>query len=226
MWWPKTDREKFHVTLAVFVCALSMFGFLAWRMMWRDQIEFTKLPLAYKLTQKRATSLTPLQMSGSEPLMYTDADNTEMDQFVPPRLIDILGSMKQDAHAYNFSGICAMHYNIPVSICYMPRYGREKDVVMFNLVMIGFSVNKTISNEYSMLCSRGQTPYGAERFKWVWIEFWDINGERGVLKVDGMMGRVIQHMAWLNKGVLVCDEWSLQAQADVLFELTNFQANQ
>ena len=167
MWWPSTDRQKFHCTLALAVCVVAVLAAFAWQTLAGDRIPFTKLPLAYKMTQKRAIHLSPLQMNGSEPLMYTDSDIGDggATRYVPPRLADILGSMKHDARAEDMPGICAMNYNLPISACYMPYYGRERDVVMFNLKMIGFSSDSTTGDEFSLLCDRGKTAHGAERFK-------------------------------------------------------------
>ena len=226
MWWPHTDREKLHVALSLFAGVAALLCVALWRPLLGGEHElYTKLPLAYKLTQKRAINLTPLQMNGSEPLMLSDADGGDGGavRYVPPRLVDIVNSMKHDAHTEGLSGVCAMNYNLPVSACFMPWYGRERDVVMFNLKMIGFSSENYMGDEWSLLCDRGNTAYGAERFKWVWIEFWDMSAERNILKVDGNLGRVIQQMAWLNQGVTVCDNWSLQRQADVLFDVSRFQ---
>lgn len=182
---------------------------------------FRKLPLAYKLTQKRAIQLTRDQMNGTQPLQELELDIGQQLplQFEPPTLRDIVLSMQEDATTRHFDGVCAMNYNIPVSVCFMPVLGSERNLVMYNLNTTGHSKGVTQAEETSMLCDQGLTKYGYERFKFVWVEFVDQNLEHHFLKLEGRMTRVVQHMAWLNRGVTVCDPLSAQQQADILFQV-------
>ena len=184
---------------------------------------FHKLPLAYKLTQKKAIDLSVAQMNGTEPLQRLEIDTglPVAEQFEPPTLSDIVLSMQEDCTTRRYDGVCAMNYNIPVSVCFMPALGSERHLVMYNLKMAGYSRNVTQADETSLLCDKGQTNYGYERFKFVWIEFWDQNLDYHYMKMGGRMGRVVQHLAWLNRGVTVCDPMSAQQQANVLFQVMN-----
>lgn len=222
---PATDREKFQALVAALAVLIAVLVAFLWASHGGTTTSFVKLPLAYKLTQKRAVLLTTLQMNGSVPLMMSDVvdDSSSSSQhYEPPRLVDVIESMRHDAHREQLDGLCAMNYNLPLSVCYLPRFGGERDVLMFNLRMIGFSADALMGDEYSLLCDRGKTPYGAERFQFVWIEFYDRDAGRNFLRVEGHLGRVIQHLAWLNLGTTVCDGMSMQRQADILYELTRF----
>lgn len=184
---------------------------------------FHKLPLAYKLTQKKAIELTVPQMNGTDALQRLELDTglPVAERFEPPTLSDIVLSMQEDCETRRYDGVCAMNYNIPVSVCFMPALGSERNLVMYNLKMSGYSRNVTQADETSLLCDRGETKYGYERFKFVWIEFWDQHLDYHYIKLGGRMGRVVQHLAWLNRGVTVCDPMSAQQQANVLFQVMN-----
>lgn len=218
-----TDRQKFHLVLIALVGLVAvLIGFLrGWS--YSDHAH-VKLRLSYKLTQARAIDLSPAQINGTVPLMVLDGAAGDGAYYAPPTLGDLLYSMQHDARQSGLDGVCAMNYNQPVSVCYMPQLGRERDVVMYNLRMIGFSAGKYMGDEYSLLCDEGRTAHGVERFRSVWIEYNDASGERNMLYIGGRMGRVVQHMAWLNRGVTVCDEMSLQKQADIMYELTLFES--
>lgn len=217
------DRKFYCILLASAAVVL----FIAVKMQSSTQIVFNKQLLTYKLTQVRAIELTIDQMNGTEPLMRRDRDSYIRDgpQTESPELKDIVLSMKYDAKKYGYDGICAMNYNIPVSACFVPRLGNEHDVVLYNLNMVGFSKDTTISGERSLLCDRGEVEYGVSYFDYAWIEFYDETLKLNYVKVYGKMGRTLQSMAWLNKGVTVCSEMSAQKQADILFQVAGYDRN-
>lgn len=214
------QKNSALVALLVAMVAILIFVLVQPR---RSHESFRKLPLSYELTKAKAIELTLDQMNGTQPLqrLELNAGRTMTEQFEPPTLRDIVLSMKEDANRYNFDGICAMNYNIAVSVCLMPVLGSERNLVMYNLRMVGYSKNSTNADETSLLCDRGKTAYGCDRFKQVWIEFWDQNLEYQFLKLTDRMTRAVQHMAWLNQGYTVCDKLSAQKQADILFAVMN-----
>lgn len=208
------SQRKFHILVAVVAFAVALLA-ISWI---RTPRPFRLLRLATKLTQDRAIQLTIYQMNGTDPLQTIDENEDAVGaRYEAPTIHDIIMSMKYHAKKQEFDGICAMNYNVPVSVCYMPKLGNEQDLVMFNLKMFGFSENTTISTEYSLLCDRGETGYGHERFAFAWFEWYDENYERNFLKVYGRLSRVMQSMSWLNLGVTVCDQWSAQQQVQQLY---------
>lgn len=219
------DNRKFYCV--VLMCSAIVLLIALKYSSTTTHVVFNKQPLTYKLTQVRAIELTIDQMNGTESLMKRDRDSYIRDgpQIESPELRDIILSMKYDAVKYGYNGICAMHYNIPVSVCFVPRLGNEHDVVLYNLNMVGFSKDTTISGERSSLCDQGEIEYGVSYFDYAWVEFYDENLKLNYLKVYGKFGRVIQSMAWLNKGVTACSQMSAQKQADVLFQVAGYDRN-
>lgn len=214
-----TPSQKNGALVALIVALVAVLIFT----LMQPRQSFHKLPLSYELTMDKAMDLTLEQMNGTQPLqrLELNAGRATTEQFVPPTLRDIVLSMKEDAKHYKFDGICAMNYNIPVSVCMLPVFGSERNLVMYNLRMMGYSKNSSNAGETSLLCDRGRTKYGCDRFKFVWIEFWDEDLEFQFIKVADRMTRVVQHMAWLNQGYTVCDKLSAQKQADILFTVTS-----
>lgn len=193
--------------------------------------DYHKLKLAYKLTQKEAVSLSVGQMRGDVSLMreqqsFADEDEeggTRAKKFVSITTDDLLRNMKRDVAKHDLDGICAMNYNIPVSMCYMPRLGAERDLVLYNLRMIGFSNDTHVARQYDFFCDHGGTEYGHDRFDEVWFEWYNTRGKLVWMCVSQHYAIVMQSLAWLNQGVLVCDRWSKQRQADAIFDMINYR---
>lgn len=185
---------------------------------------FRKLPMAYQLTQTRAVLLNKNQINGTQPLARLDDDMSTNLKYEPPTLRDIVLSMAEDYEASvkegdPYTGLSAMHYNVPVSVCYIPKMGGEHGVLMFNLDIIGYGADWGEADEWSNFCQRGQVAYGVTRFVGVWIEYHDIYGRRVFLWQEGAIGRTLQQLYWLHRGVLICSEWTLQKQADAIFQI-------
>lgn len=187
---------------------------------------FRKLPMAYELTQGKAVLLNRYQINGTQPLARVD-DNMATDvKYEPPTLRDIVLSMAEDYERSvredaAFTGLSAMHYNVPVSVCYIPQMGSESGVLMFNLDIVGYTPDYGEAQEWSNFCQRGQQPYGVTRFLGVWVEYTDAAGRRVLFWAEDMLGRTLQHLYWLNRGVLPCSQWSPQKQADALYQIRN-----
>ena len=211
---------RLNTTYFIGGALIALVGVLAWMAMQPTTPPFRKLLMASRLTQKRAIDLSFSQMKGIEPLQEPELEIGDKHGrvFEPPNLRDIIESMKEDYRKHKYDGICAMNYNVPVSVCYLPVLGSERDLVLFNLKICGYSQNTTVAGERSILCDEGKTLFGCDRFNFVWVEFWDGNLEYQYLKVPGRMGRVMQNLAWLNRGVTICDPLSSQEQANILFD--------
>lgn len=215
------------ITIAVALLAVAGAGYLWAR--GPSVVSFRKLPLAYELTNRRAYRLTRAQMNGSEPLQRREEENGMPlpAEFELPTLRDIILSMQEDARTRKLDGICAMNYNIPVPVCYMPALYDERNLTLFNLKIVGFSEvaddRNVVGRETSMLCNRGESEYGVPRYKFVWVEFWDQLYRYHYLPVHGRMSRVVQHLAWLNEGYTICDPLSnsVDAMSEMLVMLIN-----
>lgn len=219
------------ITIAVAVLAIAGSGYM-W-MRGPSVVSFRKLPLAYELTNRKAYRLTMAQMNGSEPLQRREEENGMPlpAGFELPTLRDIILSMQEDARTRQLDGVCAMNYNIPVPVCYMPALYHERNLTLFNLKIVGFSEvdispfdgQNVVGRETSLLCNRGQSEYGVVRYKFVWVEFWDQLYRYHYLPVHGRMTRVVQHLAWLNEGYTICDPLSnsVDAMSEMLVMLIN-----
>jgi len=216
---PRALREYILASAAVAV-SLLLGVFVIWRPETHAAPSFRKLPLAYKLTQTKAGMLTLRQITGADPLIMTDNDmHHQQYTHEPPTLRDVKLSMAEDAKRFNFTGICAMNFNLPLNMCYMPRLGNETDIYMFNMRITGWSKGWRIANETSMLCDQGRQAYGPQRFDWIWLDYTNEWGGGGLLWRNGTIGRALQHMYWLNRGATVCNIQSIERQGHLLAEL-------
>lgn len=209
-------------TAALVGALIALLGVGIWMFFADSGPAFRKLQLASVLTQKKAIELTGAQIRGEAPLRESELTlrrNRQLRDSDDYTIKDVILSMKEDCATLDLDSVCAMDYNVPISVCYVPYFGVEKDFVMYNLRMSGFSQNTSQSEERSHFCDGGRTWYGCERFDFVWVEFFDADFAYQYLRVRGDMGRIFQHLAWLNQGVTICDSSSAQHQANVLFRV-------
>ncbi len=190
-------------------------------------MSFRRQTMHYELTQNKAVRLNRDQIAERQPLVRMDTEMAVNVKYEPPMLRDIVLSMAQDYQESldkdePYGGLCAMHYNLPVSVCYIPQIGNESGVLMFNLEIVGYAPDYGEGQEWSNFCQRGQQAYGVTRFVGVWIEYYDDRGRRVLFWAEEQLGRIVQHLYWLNRGVLPCSLWSPQKQADALFQIKSY----
>lgn len=190
---------------------------------------FVHLELATQLTTRRAAMLSPAQINGTAPLTV---GGSPLQRAIMLR--DVVLSLRHDIDALGAVGMCAHHYDFPVSACMMRRLGPDEYVVLYNLNITGWRPAKLINWETSTLCShqvaadptkpRAPLRFQVERFEAVWIRYVDEHGHVYDRHVDDTaQSRTLQHLAALNIGVLPCDKFTIEELMRMLRHLATYQ---
>lgn len=124
-------------------------------------------------------------------------------------ILDIVGYMEEAARKrfrdYTpAKGISGANVGIPFNIIGIANKGNGWDFFLNPKYFKKSSIKKVVESNCGSL--RLKEPIKVERHKWIKLKYYDLKGEKKIVRFDSSYGYTIQHEVNHNNGILVIDE--------------------
>jgi hypothetical protein len=180
---------------------------------------YVQMTLASRLTVTHAAAvLSERQIRGEDPLELGAR---------PITVADMRGSFRHDLLATGAKGVCAMHYDYPLSACMLRRFKGREFVMLYNIWLTGWRAEEISAAETSRLCDAGTQEYKVARFSGVWVRYRDDQARvhDAWFEYPDPNYRILQHLYWTNRRQLPCTPFSIREQAEVLRQAALMREN-